>query len=192
MTTFDLADVRAFAADLDARRADCDHGEGNACATIEEKLLHYAKLCRDYRDAIRAWAGAIFSGQIEFDSAVETLLRTTGEDLRARASDVLERSGSAEVLCYVIEGRKPLAEALHDVSSLLDHWVTPARSIGLALKARASMTVDQIEEARQRLAALPPLPADWTPTDPELRKAFLREQGATRSLQHDASVVRDA
>jgi len=38
MTTFDLADVRRFTADLDARMDQCDTGEGMECANLDGTL----------------------------------------------------------------------------------------------------------------------------------------------------------
>lgn len=40
MTTFDLADVRRFTADLDARLDQCDNGEGMECTNFDGTLRH--------------------------------------------------------------------------------------------------------------------------------------------------------
>jgi len=151
MTTFDLAEVSKFDADLKARRDDCDHGEGNACATIEDALLHYAKICSDYVAETKAWGQAVFTGQAAFDPAVESLLRSTGAVLVNCATDLLLHSRFAQKDCAVCEesesGRN-LKAALYEINKLVEHWVTPSRGIGLSLKDRSGMSVAQIIMAK--------------------------------------------
>ena len=55
MMTFDLAEVRGFAADLDARMCHCDNGEGLECASLDDALRHYATLCCEFRENVREW-----------------------------------------------------------------------------------------------------------------------------------------
>ena len=50
MTTFDLAEVRGFTADLDARMNQCDNGEGLECANLDGTLRHYAVLCCEFHE----------------------------------------------------------------------------------------------------------------------------------------------
>jgi hypothetical protein len=71
MTTFDLAEVRGFAADLDARMDRCDNGEGTECARLDAALRHYVELCCEFREGVREWWREVFSGRVEFDPEVE-------------------------------------------------------------------------------------------------------------------------
>jgi hypothetical protein len=63
ITTFDLADVRRFTADLDARMDQCDNGEGMECANLDGTLRRYAVLCCEFCEEVRQWGQAIFYGQ---------------------------------------------------------------------------------------------------------------------------------
>jgi hypothetical protein len=51
MTTFDLVEVRGFAANLDERIQQCDNGEGMECSNLDDTLRHYAALCCEFREA---------------------------------------------------------------------------------------------------------------------------------------------
>ena len=73
MTTFDLAEVRNFTADLDARMNQCDNGEGMQCANLDGTLHYYAVLCCSFCVQVRHWGRAIFYGQAAFDPEVEKL-----------------------------------------------------------------------------------------------------------------------
>ncbi len=42
MTTFDLADIRRFVLELNARRERCDHEEGVDCSNLDGTLRSYA------------------------------------------------------------------------------------------------------------------------------------------------------
>ena len=70
MTTFDLADVRRFTADLDARMDQCDNGEGMECANLDGTLRQYAVLCCEFCEQVRLWGRAIFYGLAAFDPEV--------------------------------------------------------------------------------------------------------------------------
>jgi hypothetical protein len=172
MTTFDLTEVRAFAADLDARMDRCDNGEGMECATLDASLSRYAELCCAYINEVRQWGRAVFTGQVEFDREVERVLLDEGSRLQSRAKALCARGQRAEGPCYVIEGHRSLQAALWELDRLLRPWVTPARAIGPL--ARQGLTLDDpvAEEASRRVASLPPLPEDWQPSDPRLRAMY--------------------
>lgn len=53
MPTFDLAEVRDFAADLDARLHRCENGEGTECANLDSALRQYAVLCCEFCERVR-------------------------------------------------------------------------------------------------------------------------------------------
>jgi hypothetical protein len=172
MTTFDLAEVRGFAADLDARMDRCDTGEGTECATLDAALRHYAELCREFRENVREWGREVFSGRVEFNPEVERAWQAEGWRLHGRAMDSWRRSQKANGPSSNLDGRALLQSALWDLERLLKGWVTPKLAVGPA--ARQSQTLDPaaIEEVRRRVASLPPLPEDWEPDDPRQRAVY--------------------
>lgn len=58
MPTFDLAEVRSFAADLGARMERCENGEGMECAHLDGALRQYAVLCCEFCERVREWGRA--------------------------------------------------------------------------------------------------------------------------------------
>ncbi len=85
MTTFDLAEVRDFTADIDARMDRCDNGEEMECTTEDIALRRYAEFCCELRDGLRRWGQAVFSGRVAFDSEVERDLLDAARRLYSRA-----------------------------------------------------------------------------------------------------------
>lgn len=173
LAAFDLAAVRSFAADVKARLDQCDNGEGMECATLDAALLHYASICCRFRDGVRQWARAVFAGNAAFDPEVERVWKEDGFRLCGRAVEMLAYVHRTEVEgpCYVLDGQAVLQSSLWDLYNLLDRWVSPKLAVGplarqgLALAAGAA-------EARRRIEALPPLPADWQPSDPHQQKQY--------------------
>ena len=114
MTTFDLADVRGFAADLDAGMNRCDDGEGKECPTLDDVLRHYAGLCSEFSDQVRRWGDAVFSGRSKFDPEVERVFRGEGRptlrpgigDIDVRPSDGCPVVVPVHVACR--SARRPL------------------------------------------------------------------------------------
>ncbi len=166
MTTFDLAEVRGFAADLDARMTQCDNGEGMGCANLDDTLRHYATLCCQLREGVRQWGRAVFAGRAAFDPEVERVWQTEGWRLYCRAVGQLAYGQQAEVPCYILDGQAVLQSALWDLRQLLGHWVTPGLAVGPSARQKLNLDAAADAEARGRIASLPPLPADWQPTDP--------------------------
>jgi hypothetical protein len=166
MTTYDLAEVREFAAHLDARINQCDAGEGMDCANLDGTLQHFAKLCVEYCDNVRKWARAIFTGQAASDPQVEDLWYDEGVRLYKRASEAWEYGQGRRDECFVLEGGAPLGSALWRLERLLSGWVTPKLAVGPAARIGAPMSEADASEAAARLNALPPLPDDWQPVDP--------------------------
>jgi hypothetical protein len=176
MTTFDLAEVRVFAADLNTRMQRCDNGEGMECATLEADLRFYANLCCEFSGQIRQWGRAVFYGCVEFDSEVERVLKEEGRRLRSRAMESLDRGQKAE--CYILDEHDRLQSALWDLDRLLKNWVTPKPAVGpSARQVHANLDPAVVEEGRRRIESLPPLPADWQPDDP-------RQQAMYRKLRN--------
>jgi hypothetical protein len=172
MTTFDLAEVRDFAADLDAKMTRCDNGEGMECATLSDALQRYAELCCKFIDVVRQWGRAVFTGRAEFDPEVERILKEEGSRLQSRARDLCGRGQRAEGTCYTLEGARFLQAALWELDRLLNPWVSPALAVGPLARRKRPLDLAEVEEARHRVASLPPLPAEWEPADPQLRAMY--------------------
>ena len=174
MTTFDLAEVREFAATIDARLKQCDTGEGTACATLDDSLRLYATVCREFRAAVRAWRRAIFGGYIEFDAEVEQVILSEGKRLLDVGTFKATHAAARESDRCTFDGRTLLQSALWDLSRLMNGWFPPRLSVSPAPRVRLHHTPERLEAIRLRLAALPPLPADWQPDDPEQRRELQR------------------
>jgi hypothetical protein len=176
MTTFDLADVRRFTADLDARMDQCDNGEGMECANLDGTLRHYAALCCEFCEQVRQWGRAIFYGQAAFDPKVESLWLEEGMELYRRASELWAYGQEMEGECFVLQNGAALGSALWRLERLLAGWVTPQPAIAPLARHGVGLSGAAKEETRKRLDALPPLPADWQPIDPRRRPLFKKLQ----------------
>lgn len=172
MTTFDLDEVRGFAADLDSQMDRCDNGEGMECATLDAALHHYAKLCCKFREGVREWGRAVFSGRVEFDPEVEMAWVTEGRRLFLRAFEIWNGGQKSQIPCYMLEGQVMLQAALWDLYRLLTPWVRPKLAVGPAARLGGGLDPAKAEEARRRIASLPPLPADWQPDDPRQQSLY--------------------
>lgn len=174
MMTFDLAEVRGFAADLDARMYRCDNGEGLECASLNDALRHYATLCCEFRENVREWGRTVFAGRATFDPEVERVWQDEGMRLYYRAVELLAYGRMAEVPCYTLDGQAILQSALWDLNQLLSKWVTPKLAVGPSARQGLVLPPAVLEEVRLRIEALPPLPANWQPSDPRQQKQFKR------------------
>ncbi len=177
MTAFDFDEVTKFTADLLDRVERCGHGEGMECATLDGALMHTAKLCWDYLEAVRAWGQAVFTGKIAFDAAIEAAWKERGEKLYAQAVGIDLQAGRAEAPCYQLDGQRGLKSSLWDLRKFFNPWVTPKLAVGPAARLGLHLSPEADAEMRRRIAALPPLPADWEPTDPVLKARFRRATG---------------
>lgn len=180
MTTFDLADVRRFTAELDARMSQCDNGEGMECANIDGTLRHYAELCCEFCQRVRQWGRAIFYGQAAFDPEVEKLWLDEGVELHRRASGLWSHGQELQGECFVLENGAALGSALWRLERLLSSWVTPQPAVAPLARHGLALAEDAEGEARKRVAALPSLPADWQPMDPRRRLLFNKLQQGRR------------
>lgn len=165
MTTFDLADVRRFTADLGARLDQCDNGEGMYCANLDATLGHYALLCCEFRERVRQWGLAIFYGQAAFDPEVERLWLDEGIQLYRRAIDLWGYGQEKHGECFALQNGAALGSALWRLERLLSTWVTPRPANAPLAGHGVALTQAEKEEAQNRVDALPPLAADWQPTD---------------------------
>jgi hypothetical protein len=174
MVTFDYAEVREFAADLNARLNQCDNSEGMECNNLDGALRHYATLCCEFQEGIRQWGRAVFAGRVAFDPKVEKIWVEEGIRLYSRAIEMLAYGEQAEVPCYVLDGKNALRSALLGLHQLFNKWVTPKLAVGPSARNGTSVTSPIAEEIAKRLSELPPLPADWKPADPRQQWQFKR------------------
>ena len=112
MTTFDLAEIRSFTADLGTRMDRCDNGEGMECASLDASMRHYASLCCEFRENIRSWGREIFAGRLAFDPEVEKVFQTTGTNLYLRTLETFEFGRQAQTPRYELPGVAVLGFAL--------------------------------------------------------------------------------
>jgi hypothetical protein len=166
MTAFDLPEVRGFAEDLDARMNRCENGEGTECATLDDALQLYAKLCREFVAQVRQWGQAIFYSRVAFDPEVERVFLNEGMRLFSHANAAFERGGKAEEECWMLDGRTALAAALWDMHRVLDGWITPTPAVGPSVRHGLASHPTVLAEARRRIEALSPLPSAWSPPNP--------------------------
>ena len=169
MTTFDLAEVREFAADLDARMDRCDNGEGMECANLENSLRHYAKTCCEFREKVIQWARAVFTGRAALDMDDEVMLLEKGAGLYHRAVALL---AYAEETCFVVDASAELRSALWELYLMFQEWVTPRLAVGPSARQGLPLDPAAAEMARQRIKSLPPLPANWQPEDPRQQTMY--------------------
>lgn len=174
MPTFDLAEVRDFAAALDARMDCCDNdnGEDLECANLDGGLRHYAVLCCDFCERVRQWGRAIFSGQAAFDPEVERIWLDEGVRLYRRAAELWAYGQDQQGECFVLEGGASLGSALWRLERLLSDWVTPKRAIAPLARLGAVRNQAEAKEVGQLISALTPLPSDWQPVDLRQRARF--------------------
>lgn len=170
MTTFDATEVQKFTASLASRMDSCDNCEGMYCSNLDNSLRLYAKLCCEFREEIRSWGRAVFTGQVAFDAAVEDIWLREGSRLRSRATEMLGYGQKSQNGCYALEGQPALQSALWDLSQLLDGWVTPTLAAGPSARQRLDPILD--EEISRKIASLPPVPADWQPSDPRQKQVY--------------------
>jgi len=178
MTTFDLDEVRRFTANLDTQMDRCDNGEGMECATLHATLQRYAELCCSFCDGIRRWAGEVFAGRVAYDREVERAWQTEGLRLFGRASQMWRHGWKSEGQCYILEGRICLQAALWDVYRLLTGWVSPKLAVGPSARQASALNSLPTDEVRQRVASLPPLPANWQPDHPSQRALYQKERSS--------------
>jgi hypothetical protein len=174
MTNFDLAEVRQFAAEIDARLQRCENGEGFECTNLDGTLRQYAILCRDFTRQVRDWGRAVFYGQAAFDPEVEQVWLAHGFELLRRASELWEYGQERDGECFVLESGAALGAALWQLERLLKGWTSPQLAISPVARQGVTLSASEMEEAQQRLSALPSLPENWQPADPR-RQHLIRK-----------------
>jgi hypothetical protein len=166
MTTFDLVEVRGFTADIHARMDRRDNGDGPECAALDADLRRYAELCREFCNQVRKWGLAVFSGRVEFDPAVEQVLREDGKELHSRAMTLWKDSQGSETSRDRLDEQVHLKDALRELDRLINRWITPKLAVGPSARRWMIPGSAATEEAIARVASLPLLPADWQSGDP--------------------------
>ncbi len=165
MTTFDLAEVRGFTADIHARMNRRDNGEGSECAALNADLRRCDELCREFCDQVRQWGLAVFSGRVDFDPEVEEVLKEDGRRLSSRAMELWRYSQAFETPCSNLDEQVHLKDALWDLDRLINNWVTPKLAVGPSARRWMIPGSAATEEEIKRVASLPPLPVDWQSAD---------------------------
>jgi hypothetical protein len=153
MTTFDLAHVNTFVADLDAQMDHCDNSEGIDRAKPDEILGRYAKVCCSYRIHVRQWARAVSADAAVYDPRVEQTLRNKGQRLYSRALKSCQRGQEDEALCYELV---ILESALWDLYRLFKCWVSPQPGVGKATGMSDVMNVAESDWRPDIVSSLPP------------------------------------
>ena len=164
MKTFELEDVKTFAAELTASAERCDNGQGMYCFTLDKALSHYADLCCKYLDGVRGWANAVFTGAVKFDPNSERMWIESGKRLIIQAAHAHYYATKEHVPCQ-LDYYDPLGSALRQVGIIVEHWVSPQLAVSPAPRRKVKPTAEETEEVRRRLEALPPLPSNWEPVD---------------------------
>lgn len=167
----DPAAGRRFTADLLDRVRRNGHPEGTEAADLDARVGWHTRRCRELRDDINRWAGEIFAGRAEFDQTDEDVLKAEAHR-RLRAASEAAAAGRAGAAA----GLADLHAQVADFDFLLRNWVSPQLAVRPAARVVIPEAADR--QIRERIAALPPLPADWQPADPEQRARFERLRAA--------------
>jgi len=172
MTTFDLVQIQEFVAHLDSRMGPGLNGASESHAALATALRDHAELCHEFIEKVLEWRRAIFSGRIDFDPAVESVVRAEGTRLSARAEELQDLVAEAKAANVRLEGSDTFQTNVDRMNRLFNPWLRPQLAVGPGPRHWRHVTPEMIEEARRRIEALPPLPADWLPDDPEQRARF--------------------
>ncbi len=169
MTTFDLVEVQNFVADLDARMNHGQNGEGSVRVALDAIFRDHASLCHEFTEQVRSWRLAVFSGRTEFNHEVESVLLAEGTRLAVRSEDLRAREREVGLAEPISEVHGEFQAAVDRMNQLMDRWVRPRLSVGPGPRHWQHVTPQMIEEARRRVEALPPLPANWPFTEEQKR-----------------------
>jgi hypothetical protein len=177
MAPYTIEEARRFTGELEAKQSRCDNNEGNFCSTLDATLSTYADICCDFHEAVRNWASAIFRGDCAYEEAVERHFLFTGAKLLHAAAAILPYAIRAENRCYQLEAKASLELAGNRLADLLDNWVTPEVAVGPSRRLAKSLTREQIESAKLKIAGLPPLAAEWQPYSESQRRLLRKIRG---------------
>jgi hypothetical protein len=172
--TLDLAAVRRFTDDLNEQVRRCENGEGTICSDRDASIHHYVRLCANLHDYIGQWAHAVFSGRLEFDPEVDSLLNAEARRLLRRAKRVAARGRVMDGECFELKALDALHYHIVHFDYLLENWVKPR--IAVSPGPRTQLSQPAAEEIAQRIASLPPMPKDWRPSDPDQLVFFQKQR----------------
>lgn len=149
----DLAAVRRFTDDLNEQVRRCETGEGTVCADLDQTLSHYVQLCSELRAYIDQWAQAVFSGQLEFDPEIDSVLYEESRRILRRAKAVAARGRALDGECFELENLNALHHHVFDLDFLVDNWVKPRLAVSPA--PRVAIPPATHAEIAERLSQMP-------------------------------------
>lgn len=125
MTTFDLVEVRDFVAGLDSRIGPAPNGSRDDPTALAAARRGHAAICRDFTETVREWRWAIFSGRIELDPAVESLILAEAGQLAARADDLHRPAPSDEASGSSSDELGEFLAAVEPIRRMVRSWLPP-------------------------------------------------------------------
>lgn len=163
--TCDYAEVKEKTDKLSAELDECEGGESLYCYNLDKTLTCSADKYFKFAHDVRQWADNVFCGRVIFDPAAETLWKATLENFVQRASRLLSNglAASGEHGCDMMDGTNKLRLALFAMHQLLHPWITPRLAVGPSSRQPYTTDPVKLEEGRNKLSTLAPLPADWKP-----------------------------
>ncbi len=141
MKLYDYQQVNSVLGPLRARFADCAHGEGSQCVTLDKNLECCADICFAVANALRQWAREVFTGEVLFDSQTENQWRAEAGKILSEAIRLWQLGHKAELPCHELPGQNKLASALWELHWLLDKWVSPKLAVGPAARTKLDPSV---------------------------------------------------
>ena len=182
MTTFDLVEVRDYAASLHARMHSCESGEGTQCASLDDTMRYYARLCCELREKVRHWGREVFAGHVAFDPDVEEIWLSEIIRLHEASVEALAYGEPAEKECFMLEGAQALRAALWDLEKLVANWRAPKLAVGPGARIGLPLSPAAADVVRRRIERLPPLPATWQPVDEGQKSTFTKLRRGRKPL----------
>jgi hypothetical protein len=176
MQAFSLEEVKSITSKLGVQLDACDNGEGMECASLDDSLTHYAITCLTFYSAVREWAQAVFSGRISSDPHTVAVWREEGDRLLRRCEDMLVRGEQANIPCFDLPGQDMLRAAMWKLNDVLSNWVNPEIASGPI--PRVKLSPDMVQDAKDRIANLPPLPEGWLPQDRRQRSLYRKAKSS--------------
>jgi hypothetical protein len=157
MELFNSNQVTDYAAEVNAEFDRCEE-EGMLCSNLDNSLSCCADLCCKFATEVKRWARDVFHGRVAFDATTEQFWKAELMRIYQRAHALWSEGRLHEESCFVLDGLKKLQSSLWTLKQLINDWVTP--QLAVAPSARQQLPAHLVEQARQRIASLPPLPAD--------------------------------
>ena len=157
MIIFDSKQVTDYAAGVNAELDRCEK-QGMFCSNLDSSLSCCADLCCKFAGELRRWAQDVFHGRVAFDATTEQFWKAELMRIQKRAYTLWTEARPHEESCFVLDGLKKLQSSLWMLDQLVTGWVTP--KLAVAPSARQQLPAHLLDQARERIASLPPLPVD--------------------------------